>query len=104
MLPLAEPLDQPARVDAEGTRDLAGPVGGAGLDPVVLVLLEEGPLDRRSGRLAGHLPVDDDPLARGRRQMAARADGLAESALDTGRRHLLDLRRRLQVAQMHAGI
>ena len=82
----AQLLDQLAGVDPDRAGELAGAVGGAGLERVVLVLLEQGPLQRRAGRLARHLAPQDDPLARRRRQVAARADRLAEAALDAGRR------------------
>ena len=61
-------------------------------------------LHRRARRLARHLAPQDDPLARRRGQVAARADRLAEAALDAGRRRLLDLRRRFQVAQVDVGV
>ena len=61
-------------------------------------------LHRRARRLARHLAAQDDPLARRRRQVAARADRLAETALDAGRCRLLDLRRRFEVAQVDVGV
>ncbi len=100
----AQLLDQLAGVDPDRAGELAGAVGGAGVERVVLVLLEQGPLQRRAGWLARHLAPQDDPLARRRRQVAARADRLAEAALDAGRRRVLDLGRRLQVAEVGAGV
>ena len=101
---LAQFLDHLARVDPDRASELAGAVGGAGLQRLVLELLQQRPLHRRARRLARHLAPQDDPLARGRRQVAARADRLAEATLDAGGRGLLDRRRRFQVAQMDAGV
>ena len=100
----AQLLDQLPGVDPERAGELAGAVGGAGVERVVLVLLEQRPLQRRACGLARHLAPQDDPLARRRRQVAARADRLAEAALDAGRRRLLDRGRRFQVAQVGAGV
>src|SRR3712207_7862217 len=66
--------------------------------------LDEGLQQRRARGLAGHLASQDDPLPRGRGQVAARADGLAEPTLDAGRRLLLDRRRGLPVAQVAVGV
>ena len=100
----AQFLDQLAGVDPDRAGELAGAVGGAGVERLVLELLQQRPLHRRALGLARHLPPQDDPLARRRRQVAARADRLAEAALDAGGRRLLDRRRRLQVAQVGAGV
>ncbi len=101
---LAQLLDQLAGVDPDRAGELAGAVGGAGVERVVLELLEQGALDGRARRLAGHLAAQHDPLARRRGQVAAGADRLAEAALDAGRRRLLDRRSRFEVAQVDAGV
>ena len=106
MLRRPQLLDHLPGVDPQRAGDLAGAVGRAGLQRVVVELLEQRPLHRRALGLARHLPAQDDPLARRRRQVAARADRLAEAALDAGRgpAPLLDRRRRFQVAQVDAGV
>src|SRR6201999_3316059 len=100
----AQFLDKLAGVDPDRAGELAGAVRGAGLQRLVLELLQPRPRPGRPGRLPGHLPAQHDPLPRRRGQVAARADRLAEAALDAGRRRLLDWRRRFQVAEVYAGV
>ena len=60
----------------------------------------------RDGQRPGalHRPPDDDALARGQREVAARAERLAEAALDALVDLLLDFGQRLEVLEVRVGI
>ena len=96
-------LHQLAGVDPDWACELTGAVGGAGVQHVVGELVLQGTQHRRARRLARYLAPQQDPLAWRRGQMPARADRLAEAALDAGRRGVLDRRRRFQVAKVDSG-
>src|SRR5205085_8728591 len=80
----AQVFDQLAGVDRDGAREPAAPVRRAGLLAVVAVLIHERVADGRSLRLPRHLAAQHDALPRRRGQVTARADRLAEAALDAG--------------------
>src|ERR1019366_3252941 len=100
----AELLHQLTGVDRHRTGAQAASVGRARLQGVVLVVGQQRLIDRRALRLARHLAPDHDSLARGGGGVAARADRLAEPALDAVRGALLDLGLGLQVLEVDAGV
>ena len=100
----AELLHHLPGIDRDRAHAAARSVGGAGLDGVVLVVGHQRLIHGRALRLASHLATDHDSLARRRRRVATRADGLAEAALDAVRRDLLDLGLGLQMLEVDAGI
>src|SRR5262249_3793813 len=93
----AQILDQLARVDRHRAGVHAGPIRGARLDRVVLILLEQRVEHGRAGLLARHLAAQPDPLARGRGDVARWAHRFAEPALDALGRDLLDFGRRFEI-------
>jgi hypothetical protein len=99
----AQFLDQLAGVDADRAGSWQEP-SAAQVSSTSYSYSSSRPCATGEPRLAGDLAAQDDPLARRRGQVAARADRLAEPALDAGRGRLLDRRRRFQVAQMDARV
>ena len=105
--PRAQLLDQRAGVDPHRAGDLARcRRRRRSRSPSYSYCSAQRRAQRRALGLARHLAAQHDPLARRRRQVAARADRLAEAALDAARwrADVLDRRRRLQVAQVDARV
>ena len=100
----AQFLDQLAGVDPDRAGELAGAVGGAGLERVVLVLLQQRPLHRRA---VGWRAISRRSTIRWRgvvvRLRLGQTGSQKPHSTQVGRR-LLDRRRRLQVAQVDAGV
>ena len=105
VLAAAQLLDQLAGVDRHRAGAHARAVGRAGLRCRRTRTARAAP--RAPASRAGWRAISrrsDDPLARRRRHVARRADRLAEAALDALGDACLDLRRRLEVAQVDARV
>ena len=103
----AQTLGEGSGVDGDRAAGLAHPVSGTGLQSGVAEVARQALQRRRRlcrGLLPDHLPANGDALAGSEGELATGTDRLTVAALDAHVGFLLDGGKRLEVAEVCAGI